>query len=186
MPLKTVVKVGNISNLGQARYCSGMGVEMLGFRVLNGHPEPMRPEVFQEIRGWIVGPRIVAEIYGLHSADEIAFVMENYRPDYLELTDIEYSTWRADITLPCLVNLSGVSPNPALPDATNSGYLLVNESLLHHLPDKHDSRAPMLVKVTSPESVSDILEKYPVAGIAFSASDDHNALSDILDALDES
>ena len=29
MPLKTFVKVGNITNLSDARYCAGMGVDML-------------------------------------------------------------------------------------------------------------------------------------------------------------
>ena len=29
--LKTLIKVSNINNLSDARYCAGMGVEMLGF-----------------------------------------------------------------------------------------------------------------------------------------------------------
>ncbi len=31
MALKTIVKVGNITNLSDARYCAVMGVDMLGF-----------------------------------------------------------------------------------------------------------------------------------------------------------
>jgi phosphoribosylanthranilate isomerase len=34
MPLKTFVKVGCITNLSDARYCAGMGVDMLGFRAV--------------------------------------------------------------------------------------------------------------------------------------------------------
>lgn len=185
MPLKTVVKVGNISNLGQARYCSGMGVDMLGIRVINGHPQHMQPELFQEIRGWIVGPGIVAEIYGLSSADEIAAVMENYRPDYFELSEAEYLTWRAGIPLPCLVNLSKERPNTVLPPVAPSGYLLINENVLPELSGGLNSQRT-LVKVTSPDRLRDILEQYPVEGIAIDASDDHNALSDILEVLDES
>ena len=184
MPLKTVVKVGNISNLSDARYCSGMGVDMLGFQVLDGHPQYMPAGLFQEIRGWIAGPKIVAEIYGIRSAEEIAFVMENYRPDYFELSDIEYLAWSSSLNLPCLVNMTKERPSN-FSVIVPSGYLLVDETALQQLDGAYHSQ-PTLAKVTSPERVRHILDKYPVEGISFTASGDHSALSDILDALDES
>jgi phosphoribosylanthranilate isomerase len=81
MPLKTIVKVGNISNLSDARYCAGMGVDMLGFRVIDGLPGYIAPQAFQEIRGWISGPKVVAEIYGIDRSDKIPHIVENYAPD---------------------------------------------------------------------------------------------------------
>jgi len=85
MPLKTLVKVGNITNLSDARYCAGMGVEMLGFNVVEGTPRYINPTSFQEIRGWLSGPLVVAELYSA-SAKTFGSVVENYRPDLFELS----------------------------------------------------------------------------------------------------
>jgi phosphoribosylanthranilate isomerase len=85
MPLKTLVKVGNITNLSDARYCAGMGVEMLGFNVVDGTANYINPSSFQEIRGWLSGPLVVAELYSA-SNKTIAHVPENYRPDLFELS----------------------------------------------------------------------------------------------------
>ena len=65
MPLKTFVKVGCITNLSDARYCAGMGVDMLGFRAVESQENYIKPSQFQEIRGWIAGPLVVAEVYGV-------------------------------------------------------------------------------------------------------------------------
>jgi len=88
MPLKTLVKVGNITNLSDARYCAGMGVEMLGFNVVEGTANYINPSSFQEIRGWLSGPLVVAELYSA-GAKTIHHVVENYRPDLFELSIYE-------------------------------------------------------------------------------------------------
>ena len=61
MSLKTKVKVGNITNLSDARYCAGMGVDMLGFRISepNGQISLVK---FKEITDWISGPEFIAEL----------------------------------------------------------------------------------------------------------------------------
>ncbi|HEY0656099.1 MAG TPA: hypothetical protein VGD65_23350, partial [Chryseosolibacter sp.] len=104
MPLKTLVKVGNISNLSDARYCSGMGVEMLGFRVIEGQQNFVSPKLFQEIRGWVTGPKIVAEIYGLTSPDQLPSILENYAPDYFEIDAAAFSILSDQLALPCIVS----------------------------------------------------------------------------------
>ena len=86
MGLKTSVKVGCITNLSDARYCSGMGVEYLGIRTVAGYPGYLEPEKFQAIAGWISGPEIVAEIYGLTETTSLKLILENYQPTYLELS----------------------------------------------------------------------------------------------------
>jgi len=70
MALKTKVKVGNITNLSDARYCAGMGVDMLGFPVsgTNG----LSLEKFKEINGWVTGPELVLEIDSPENAAELA------------------------------------------------------------------------------------------------------------------
>jgi len=70
MALKTKVKVGNITNLSDARYCAGMGVDMLGFPVSG--PNGVSLEKFKEINGWVTGPELVLEIDSPENAAELA------------------------------------------------------------------------------------------------------------------
>jgi phosphoribosylanthranilate isomerase len=60
MSLITRVKVGNITSLSEARYCAGMGVDFLGFRVGSGG---LTPEVYRDIIGWISVPHLVLEAH---------------------------------------------------------------------------------------------------------------------------
>ena len=128
MALKSVVKVSNLSNLSDARFCSGMGVELLGFGVVPGTRHYMAPEIFHEIRGWLAGPQIVGELYGLTSAAQIAEAIETYSPDYFELTWDEYTTYQKHLSLPCIIDISG-SYGVAARDATdNVAYVIAGES----------------------------------------------------------
>ena len=61
MALTTIVKVGNITNLSDARYCAGMGVDMLGFCFEKKSEQYIDPESYKEIIGWISGPQLVGE-----------------------------------------------------------------------------------------------------------------------------
>src|SRR5688572_3598128 len=104
MPLKTLVKVGSITNLSDARYCAGMGVEMLGFATIQGQKNYLSPIKFQEIRGWITGPLIVAEVYGIYSREALASILENYKPDLLEFGAAELALL-APLPLPFVLNV---------------------------------------------------------------------------------
>lgn len=86
MALKTLVKVGKISNLSDARYCAGMSVDMLGFSVINGRDNYVSPELFKEMRGWFTGPSIVTEIYGIEKHEDLAAIIQTYLPDLIEGT----------------------------------------------------------------------------------------------------
>jgi phosphoribosylanthranilate isomerase len=181
MPLKTVVKVGNISNLSDARYCSGMGVDMLGFRVVEGQPNYTSPKLFQEIRGWVSGPKIVAEIYGLTSANQLPQIIENYAPDYFELTAQEFETFHSHLGLPCIVS------GPAKADSKIE-YALLEESAL----TSYRGTAKLLVRPTSSDTVLDLIKSSHVAGVALDGTPevrpgfkDYADLADILEKLDE-
>lgn len=64
MALKTIVKIGSVSNLSDARYGAGMGVDMLGFNVRPGDPESISYDDYKEIAGWVSGVRLVGELHG--------------------------------------------------------------------------------------------------------------------------
>lgn len=61
MALKIFVKVGNINNLSDARYCAGMGVDMLGFCIEPSHPYYVGQQTYNEMIGWLSGVKFVAE-----------------------------------------------------------------------------------------------------------------------------
>lgn len=86
MGLKITVKVGSITNLSDARYCAGMGVDLLGFNAVEGRPDYINPIQFEELRGWFVGPKVVIEIYGVAEREAYETLLSNYQPDMIELS----------------------------------------------------------------------------------------------------
>jgi phosphoribosylanthranilate isomerase len=77
MALKTFVKVGNISSLSDARYCAGMGVDMLGFQVEKDKIDYVSPQSYAEMISWIVGVKFVAE-FSTTSLAEMNEILQEY------------------------------------------------------------------------------------------------------------
>lgn len=77
--LRTLVKISNVTNLSDARYCAGMGVEWLGFSM-----DSLPVEKFQEIRGWVSGVQIVGETSET-DAGRIAELVQVYQPDVVQV-----------------------------------------------------------------------------------------------------
>lgn len=148
MALKTTVKVGNITNLSDARYCAGMGVNMLGFNVSPGTPNYMKPQLFQEIRGWITGPKVVAEVMGNDvPLDEI---VNAYAPDFLEISFHSYQNLSEQIQIPIIVRLSPKDIDESIVNDQRIAYLC-----LENFPEQQYTK-PLLVKINSSDSVGDL------------------------------
>lgn len=92
MALKTLVIVNNISNLSDARYCAGMGVEMLGFNIDPALADYMAPEAFKVITEWITGVKNVGELQQAN-AEELIDYLKSYKLDYLQTQTS--SDWKA-------------------------------------------------------------------------------------------
>jgi phosphoribosylanthranilate isomerase len=67
------VKVGRITNLSDARYCAGMGVDMLGFPV---GARALAPNTYRQLIDWVSGPELVLEVDD-HESD-LEQIKENY------------------------------------------------------------------------------------------------------------
>jgi phosphoribosylanthranilate isomerase len=190
MPLKSFIKVSKISNLSDARYCSGMGVEMIGFRMIPGQEDYMSPALFQEIRGWVSGPKVIAELYGVSETREIEYVVEKYAPDYFELTYAEYKAFRDALALPCIVHLPfDATKSLSLHEEKKIAYLLLDEAA-----SCEDVRGdfPALIKVSSLESLNKKNSDGCFKGFVLEASKEarpgitnYEQLGTILEALDE-
>lgn len=180
MPLKTFVKVGCITNLSEARYCAGMGVDMLGFRAVEGQENYIKPLQFQEIRGWIAGPLIVAEVYGLKKPEALMDIVENFKPDYLEMGLAELSRFS---TLPLPLVLA-VDENDVLTNLPVQPVYLISKN-----PFK--APVPQLIEVQAKREVEPLLAIDHIKGIALRGGPelkpglkDYEAMSEILEFLE--
>jgi phosphoribosylanthranilate isomerase len=190
MALKTLVKVGSITNLSDARYCAGMGVDFLGFQVIDGQPGSIPVRSFQEIRGWITGPQIVAEVYGIETAGQLNNILDEVHPDYLELGLEEFRKIGGAIVLPYILRLSSEDELPA-DLADKPAYLFIDHKfdavVSKYIPDYE-----LLVQINAVAEVGNVLGQTGVSGIALNGGPeirpglkDYEALSGILEALEE-
>lgn len=189
MSLKTIVKVSHVSNLSDARYCAGMGVDMLGVGVISSHQDYMAPPLFQEIRGWIAGPKIVAELYGVSTHEEIRAAVETYAPDYFELTLDEYLKFGSALSLPCLVYCGETMPAASVVDPQKVSHFIAGERLsCKDLPE----RMPVMIQVTTVPSLQEKLAQGCFRGIVLEGPrqsrvgmTSYEELGDLLEALED-
>lgn len=182
MALKTLVKIGGITNLSDARYCAGMGVDMLGFNVISDQPNYIYPELFQQIRGWVTGPLIVAEIAGLKDPEDLKDILENYRPDMLQM-ELSELTKVPSPPLPYILKLKKNE------DITHLAIL--PEYILGESPEINSSPVPFLIEVSSTDQVTSALTDASVRGIALNGGPelkpglkDYSTLGEILELLE--
>lgn len=84
MALSTFVKVSEVTNLSDARYCAGMGVHLLGFSLEVEQPHYVSPEKYAAITEWLAGVQFAAE-FDSYSVPEIEEVLLHYaRITYLQ------------------------------------------------------------------------------------------------------
>ncbi|HTJ50890.1 MAG TPA: hypothetical protein VL443_15615 [Cyclobacteriaceae bacterium] len=196
MPLKTLVKVGSITNLSDARYCAGMGVEMLGFNVVTGHESFIDAKKYQEIRGWVTGPAVVAEIYNLNP-ESLSEIVENYAPEYLELAAKDLSILPSEISTPLILKVDE--------DTFTNQQSVINsrkDQIAHIIIDQSEASAEFITAVSnqfsvllSPEkdvNINSVLDALPVKGIALNGSQeikpglkDYDHLAEVLELLEE-
>jgi phosphoribosylanthranilate isomerase len=123
--LKTLVKVSAITNLSDARYCAGMGVDLLGFPL-----GKISIDQFTEIRNWLAGVQIVGE-FSTNDAAEIKAKVAEYKPDVLEIDTKVNLVAIQDIDIPKILRINIDTDNlPAVFAASApyvSHFLLVGE-----------------------------------------------------------
>ena len=181
MPLKTLVKVGGITNLSDARYCAGMGVDFIGFRVISGQENYIPSKKYQEIRGWVTGPQTVAEIYGLRDPGELNTILEEYKPDYLEMGVEELSLFDS-CPLPIFLSLTGREPESF---RVKPAYGLIKE------PCETQYTFPVLLEISSLDDMQSALANPLINGIVLNGSPEirpglksYESLAEILEQLE--
>ncbi|QMU28427.1 phosphoribosylanthranilate isomerase [Adhaeribacter radiodurans] len=84
MALITSVIVNSINNLSDARYCAGMGVDMLGFCLDESQPNYISSQEIKEIAGWVAGVQLVGE-FKKATVEQINALTEACQLDYVQL-----------------------------------------------------------------------------------------------------
>lgn len=196
MALKTKVKVGNITNLSDARYCAGMGVDFLGFPI--GGTHSIDPEKFKEITEWVSGPQFVAEWSG-GETDNVAQIVSKYNVSFVEI-DAAQLHLISDLGKVVIVTLA-VDDWPkykvALLRAKNNiGFVLLklNESevRISDVAQELSSHFSLLLDFNNHKLTVDEIMELPIKGISLLGSDelkpglkDYSSLSAILEELEE-
>lgn len=80
-----LIYVNRITNLSDARYSAGMGVDFLGFVIDPASPDYVSPELFRDLVGWISGPSRVLEVG--RAAYDAGVLNERYAADYIHITE---------------------------------------------------------------------------------------------------
>ncbi len=105
MSLKKFVKISGVSNLSDARYCSGMMVNILGFNTDPTSEDYVSPETFRDITGWVSGIQTCGE-FGNQGLEEIKAGVQNYDFDLVETARIDLLPELESINKPLVLNIS--------------------------------------------------------------------------------
>ena len=204
MALKTLVKISNVTNLSDARYCAGMGVDMLGFSMDADSPDYVEPAKFTEMRSWVAGVQIVGETTST-DPDVIEQLLDTYQPDLLQVNEAALLPYLSTFGKPVIlrVNLVQLTLDQlnTLFQTGSAGaeYVLLESNGPLHVDDdlktvlqRLTGRHPILLGTgISVTNIHELLADLPVRGIALSGGNEERPgnkefgeLMDILEAIE--
>ena len=204
--LSTTVKISNVTNLSDARYCAGMGVEMLGFALDPGDPQYIAPEKFGEIRSWIAGVQLVGET----KSDDVEEILRLHNAYPLDVLQVDVPAMIpflvSELTIPLLLRIdTDITGTDELASIYRQygghiAYLLLEssanlpmsgewEEAIRAFPDR--SNLLLGFGLDDSSQIGRYLETLPVAGISLRGSEelrpgykDYGMLMDILESLE--
>ena len=204
MALKTFVKISEVNNLSDARYCAGMGVDQLGFNAMPDHPHFVDSEKFREIAGWVAGVKFVGEL-GPQTAEDAVETLQNYEFDYLQTTRIDLLEEFGRLPVPIILdlNVDEFVDGKALEKVLGYAYQLVEYFLIHSQHEEENRQrlqdiAPLAKRYNlvlgswiSHQNIDDLLTKADFTGIALKGGNeikpgykDFDELADILEVIE--
>ncbi len=204
MSLQTTVKISNVTNLSDARYCAGMGVDLLGFSMDADSPNYVNPTRFAEIRSWVAGVHIVGETTST-DPDEIETLLTTYQPDLLQVEEAAMLPYLSRFGKPLMLHISlsqlTLDQLETLLATTHADveYFLIDSPATVQLNEELKAaikplsvRYPILLGFgASAETVQALLAELPAAGLALTGGDetapgnrDFGDLMDVLEAIE--
>jgi phosphoribosylanthranilate isomerase len=204
--LTRTVKISNVTNLSDARYCAGMGVEMLGFSIDQDALNYISPKKFEDICSWLSGVILVAET-SQTDPEQIITTLKDYAVHALQVEDpgllgylgsalnmpvilrISVDVYNEDEIESMLSRYSGSATHFLLESDENAVLSERWVSVLGALANEY----PLLIGFGIDENtVAALTDRFPEIGIALKGSDeirpgykDFGSMMDILEALEE-
>jgi phosphoribosylanthranilate isomerase len=194
MALKTKVKVGKITNLSDARYCAGMGVDLLGFPIGSAHD--IDAKKYKEITDWVSGPAFVAE-WSNDTTGNLEEVINSYNADFVEIS-VRQLQFVGTLAKPLIVKLAPEEWAPYKDELLKSKsriaflILIKPESSVSGVVPWHEMKDfSILLSVPDFSYSIDATLELPIEGIALTGSEEvrpglkeYGNLSSILEALE--
>jgi phosphoribosylanthranilate isomerase len=205
--LTRTVKISNVTNLSDARYCAGMGVEMLGFSIDEDSPNYIAPKKFEDICSWLAGVTLVAET-AMDNPTSILAALNKYPVHAVQVEEPDLLNYlNSELNLPLILRISVDTYEAGEISSILSRY----EGDVTHFLLESDNNAelteewmqvlgnlsaeyPILIGfgLDNEYSVSALTELFPQIGIALRGSEeirpgykDFGSMMDILEALEE-
>lgn len=199
MALKTLVKINHVNNLSDARYCAGMGVDLIGFDLRPGSPHFVAPKQANDIGGWLAGVRVVGEV-GSEPApnlDEYTLHLLQVESEaLLEALSHKGLPFLFHLPLPNLAALQAAGAQMAALQGRVEAFVLTGPLALdaQSLPllAQYAAQYPLLLGFgINGQNVGETLERLPLQGIALDGENeirpglkDFDALAQVLEALE--
>lgn len=205
--LSRTVKISNVTNLSDARYCAGMGVEMLGFSIDEDSSNYISPKKFEEICSWLAGVQLVAET-NQTDPELLLKTLANYPVHYVQVESPGLLAYlQSELSLPLILRVSvdTYDSNDIYSILSRYGdyvaYFLLESDANVELTEKWiqvlsglAKENPILIGfgLDDEATVHKLTEDFPEIGIALRGSEeirpgykDFGSMMDILEALEE-
>jgi len=194
MQLKTKVKVGNITNLSDARYCAGMGVDLLGFPIGDNIGQ-ISFDTFLEIAEWVAGPAFILEYADSMDDEQFQKVTQSTAVQYVQLNFdqlLRLGVKIQDLPIILTTSIAEWKDIKAHLLTYNISYLVLVETITPEWAkvEEINSVINVLVPQHLIDNISDV-ESLPIAGILMEGSSedkpgqkDYDHLATILEALE--
>jgi len=206
MALKILTLVTNISNLSDARYCAGMGVDIISFGLTENQPGYIPTTTVNEITGWIAGVQVAGEFYE-SPAEEINQLAETCNLSQVLLTSSYLVDELKKIKVPVIQQVQvdkDTTEDELVPRIevykdyvsafllTSKDFTTIDETNIPLLKSLTSRYAVILGFGLSKENILSVLEQVNPGGIALRGSDEikpglknFDALADILELLED-
>lgn len=201
MGLKTFVKISNVSNLSDARYCAGMGVHVMGFNIDPKSEDKISVDQFEAITGWISGVEFAGELKD--SLPELDY-LRRFPLDYVQIEQPEHLDVISSYKIPVIMALNIDKLQPMETEkiikehASQVAFYLIQASDDGHCEHLHTSiyklaqNYPLILGCgINKENINTVIINTSLKGIALKGSaelkpgfKDFDELADILETIE--
>lgn len=202
--LKTMVFVGSLTNLTDARYAAGMGVEYLGFVVNAALPQFVEPTLYKNMAEWLAGVKLIGQV-GAATPDEVNAQLSQYALHGIATTNPETAAYASEHGLEVFLTIKGteiLQPATAAflaQQQPNAAYFILENEEDNSPLNDHEKEQLRLLATAYPlvlgygfdaQNVCSLLDTLPLSGIALRGGGEEirpgfKDLSDLADVLEQ-